>query len=233
MECHQGRQSTVSVNAAIKDAPPDTVVEGLTFRNPHYFGAGATVFGTEAKGAYEYTGKTYLGHHAHVDAGQSCVTCHNVHSLAVNTQLCQGCHPGVSDVKLIRMGPTDYDGDANTTEGMYDEVTTMDDLLYAAIQKYAADTVKTPIVYDAHTNPYYFIDTNADGVADPEEITSDNRYATWTPRLLRAAYNYQWAQKDPGAFAHNGKYILQVLYDSIADIGGDVTKLARPTVPAP
>jgi hypothetical protein len=46
--------------------------------------------------------------------------------------------------------------------------------------------------------------------------------------LLRAAYNYQWVQKDPGAFAHNGKYILQVLYDSIADIGGDVTGLTRP-----
>ena len=131
------------------------------------------------------------------------------------------------------MSPTDYDGDANTTEGMYDEVATMDDMLFAAIQKYAADTVKTPIVYDPHTNPYFFIDTNANGVADPDELVSDNRYATWTPRLLRAAYNYQWVQKDPGAFAHNGKYILQVMYDSIADIGGDVTKLTRPTVPAP
>ncbi len=233
MECHQGRQSTVSINAAIGDNPPDTVVEGLSFRNPHYFGAGAIIFGTEAKGAYEYTGKTYNGHHAHIDAGQTCVTCHNAHELTINTQLCQGCHPGVSDPKLIRMGPTDYDGDANTTEGMYDEVATMDDILYAAIQKYAADTVKTPIVYDPHTNPYFFIDTNANGVADPDELASDNRYASWTPRLLRAAYNYQWVQKDPGAFAHNGKYILQVMYDSITDIGGDVTNLTRPTVPTP
>ncbi len=229
--CHQGRQSTVSVNAAIKDATPDTVVEGLSFRNPHYFGAGATVFGTEAKGAYEYTGKTYLGHHPHVDAGQTCVTCHNAHSLAINTQLCAGCHGGASDPKTIRMGTTDYDGDANTSEGMYDEVTTMDDMLYAAILKYAADTIKTPIVYDPHTNPYYFIDTNANGVADPDELTRDNAYTTWTPRLLRAAYNYQWVQKDPGAFAHNGKYILQILYDSIQDVGGDVTALTRPETP--
>ncbi len=232
MECHQGRQSTVSVNAAIKDAAPDTVVEGLTFKNPHYFGAGATVFGTEAKGAYEYTGKTYLGHHPHVDAGQTCVTCHNAHSLEVNTQLCQGCHAGATDPKLIRMGTTDYDGDGNTTEGMYDEVNTMDDLLIAAIQKYATDKVKTAIVYDPNTNPYFFIDTNGNGVADPDETKSANRYATWTPRLLKAAYNYQWAQKDPGAYAHNGKYMLQVLYDSIQDIGGDVSKLTRPTAPA-
>ncbi len=233
IECHQGRESTVSVNKAIGDLPADTVSADLRFRNPHYFGAGATVFGTEAKGAYEFTGKTYLGHHAHVDAGQSCVTCHNVHSLEVNTQLCQGCHPGATDPKLIRMSPTDYDGDANTTEGMYDEVTTERDLLYAAIQKYATDVAKSPLVYDAGSYPYFFIDTNANSVADPDELKSANAYASWTPNLLRAAYNYQWVQKDPGAFAHNGKYMLQILYDSIQAVRGDVTKLTRPTVPAP
>ena len=34
--------------------------------------------------------------------------------------------------------------------------------------------------------------------------------------------------KDPGAYAHNPTYILQVLYDSIEDVGGDVTSLVRP-----
>ncbi len=228
IECHQGRQSTVSVNAAIGDAAPDTVVEGLSFRNPHYFGAGATLFGTEAKGAYEYDGQTYLGHHPHVDSGQSCVTCHNTHELGVNTELCAACHGGATDPMTIRMGTTDYDGDGDTTEGMAGEVSTVAEMLYPAIVKYAADTIGTPIVYDAGTNPYYFIDGNTNGVADPEELNRDNRYATWTPRLLRAAYNYQWFQKDPGAFAHNGKYILQVLYDSLKDIGGDVTTLTRP-----
>jgi len=233
MVCHQGRQSTVSVNTAIGDNAPDTVVEGLSFRNPHYFGAGATLWGTEAKGAYEYDGQTYLGHHAHIDAGLSCVTCHNPHALSINTELCGACHGGNADPETIRMGPIDYDGDANTTEGMYDEITTVAEMLYAAIKTYAADTIGTPIVYEPHENPYYFIDGNADGVVDPEEVTRDNRYATWTPRLLQAAYNYQWFQKDPGAFAHNGKYILQVLYDSLSDIGGDVTGMTRPVVPAP
>jgi hypothetical protein len=228
MVCHQGRQSTVSVNAAIGDNTPDTVVEGLSFRNPHYFGAGATLWGTEAKGAYEYDGQTYLGHHAHIDAGQTCVTCHNAHELGINTQLCAGCHGGNTEPDTIRMGTVDYDGDANTTEGMAEEISTVAEALYAAVQKYATDTVQTPIVYDPHTNPYFFIDANADGVANPEELNRDNRYATWTPRLLRAAYNYQWFQKDPGAFTHNGKYILQVLYDSLADVGGDVTTMTRP-----
>ncbi len=98
----------------------------------------------------------------------------------------------------------------------------------AALQAYATETVGTSIAYDAHSHPYFFIDTNSNGVADPEEVNGDNRYATWTPRLLRAAYNYQYATKDPGAFAHNGQYIVQTLYDSIEDIGGDVSGMTCP-----
>ena len=51
--------------------------------------------------------------------------------------------------------------------------------------------------------------------------------STWTPRLLKAAYNYQVSLKDPGAFAHGNKYIVQLLFDSIADLGGDTSTLAR------
>jgi hypothetical protein len=46
--------------------------------------------------------------------------------------------------------------------------------------------------------------------------------------LLRAAYNYQYVAKDPGAFAHNAEYILQILYDSIKDVGGDTSGMERP-----
>ena len=33
-------------------------------------------------------------------------------------------------------------------------------------------------------------------------------------KALRAAFNYQYYQKEPGAWAHNNKYIVQILYDS-------------------
>ncbi len=233
MLCHQGRESSVSLTKFIGDKPADTVSADLRFRNPHYFGAGATLFGTEAKGLYEYPGQTYIGQSPHITAGQTCVSCHNAHSLEVNTQLCAGCHGGATDPKTIRMGTTDYDGDSNTTEGMYDEEVHISDLLYAALQAYAKDKAGSPLVYSASNYPYFFIDTNANGVADPEELNSKNAYASWTPRLLRAAFNYQWFQKDPGAFAHNGKYMIQVMYDSIKDLGGDVSKLTRPVTPAP
>jgi hypothetical protein len=137
------------MNKAIADKPADTVDATLRFKNPHYFSAGATLFGTDAKGAYEYTGKTYLGPGPHVGASLTCTSCHNTHSLAVNTELCAGCHPGNKGPETIRMGTTDYDGDGNTTEGMYDEVTTMEELLYAGIQKYAGNKAGSPIVYDA------------------------------------------------------------------------------------
>jgi hypothetical protein len=193
----------------------DTVAEGLSFRNVHYFAAGATLFGTEAQGAYEYEGQTYNGRFAHVGGYDGCVQCHDVHNLEVNSEACGTCHAGIEDVEDIRIDATDFDGDGDTEEGLAGEVETIHEALYAAIQAYAADTVGTPIEYDAHSYPYWFTE---DG----------ERYATWTPRLLQAAYNYQYGAKDPGAFAHNGKYIIQILSDSLSDIGGDTAGMTRP-----
>ena len=106
---------------------------------------------------------------------------------------------------------------------------TIGDAVYVAMQDYALATDGVDaIVYESHTYPYFFIDLNEDGVATPDEANYGNRYTTWTPALLRAAYNYQYYQKDPGAFAHNGKYVLQVLYDSLEAVGGDTSGMTRP-----
>jgi hypothetical protein len=76
----------------------------------------------------------------------------------------------------------------------------------------------SPVEYNGHRYPYFFDDAG-------------ERYASWTPNLLRAAYNYQYAQKDPGAFAHNPAYIVQLLYDSLAAMGADVSGMTRAEVP--
>jgi len=104
----------------------------------------------------------------------------------------------------------------------------MQESLYAAMQEYAAETVGTGIAYNSHSYPYFFTDTNGDGVADPDESVRANAFAQWTQRLLQAAYNYQYVSKDPGAFAHNGAYILQVLYDGLEGLGADVSDMERP-----
>jgi len=230
LNCHQGRESTVSVNRLIGDAEADTVSESLRFLNVHYFAAGATRFGTEAKGAYEYEGKEYAGFFDHSDAN-SCTDCHGAHSLQVDWESCTECHEEVQapeDITAVRYYFDDWDGDGDTEEGVADEIATMQETLYAAMQAYATETAGAGITYDAHAYPYFFIDTNGNGTADEDEVNSDNRFNTWTPRLLRAAYNYQYVQKDPGAFTHNAPYILQVLYDSIEDIGGDMSAMMRP-----
>jgi len=84
------------------------------------------------------------------------------------------------------------------------------------------------IVYDSHAYPYFFTDVNANGKADPDEAIRTNSYKTWTPRLAKAAYNYQFVAKDPGGYAHNGRYVIQLLYDSIEDLGGNTSKMQRP-----
>lgn len=236
LNCHQGRESTVSVQSAIDraDVGQDDVSEDLSFRNPHYFAAGATLFGSEVDGAYQYEGNEYLGQFTHVPGFDTCIGCHSAHALEVRADTCSTCHPvveGAETLREIRAASSegiDYDGDGDTDEGIAGEIETMHQLLYDAILAYGADTVGTPIVYDPASYPYYFIDTNENGQADPDEANFGNRYLSWTPRLLKAAYNYQYVAKDPGAFAHNSKYMLQVLYDSLQDLGVSVAGMTRP-----
>lgn len=95
----------------------------------------------------------------------------------------------------------------------------MSERLYQAIRDYAANVLGTPIAYNEGSYPYFFVDTNDDGQTDEEEATNANRYTKWSPRLLRAAYNFQFVHKDPGGFVHNSKYLLQVTYDSLKDLG--------------
>ncbi len=214
LECHQGRESTASVNNALRGKEADTVDANIRFKNIHYFAAGATLFGNDAQGAYQYEGKEYVGKHLHVENGFTCKSCHDVHQLEVKTETCAQCH-GTEDVKAIRYGdPVDYDGDGDTTEGIAGEIATLTDALYAEIQKYA-EAHGGAITYNSAAYPYFF---NAEGKS----------YAAWTPRLLKAAFNYQYVQKDPGAFAHNAKYVIQILIDSIADLGGNITAYTRP-----
>jgi hypothetical protein len=233
LSCHQGRESTVSVNHLIGDLEADEVSDALRFLNVHYFAAGATRFGTEAKGAYEYDGKEYVGFFDHANVNE-CNDCHATHSLEVDpVENCAECHEEVEapeDIRAIKYNFVDWDGDGDDEEGMAEEIDALRETLYAALQEYAATTAGAAIVYDTQNHPYYFIDTNGNGQPDADEINADNRYVSWTPRLLRAAYNYQYATKDPGAFTHNGQYIIQILQDSIEDLGGDVSGMTRPEV---
>ncbi|GAP13912.1 hypothetical protein LARV_01671 [Longilinea arvoryzae] len=226
LNCHQGRESTVSVNKVVAGADRDTIDEKLSFRNVHYFAAGATLFGADAQGMYQYEGKEYAGQFKHVENYNTCVDCHDTHALTAKVDACAGCHNGQKpeDIRMNTKG--DFDGDGNATEGLAGEIDTLREKLLAAIQAYAKDVAKAPIVYSPSAYPYWFIDTNGNGQLDTDEINSDNAYkGTWTPRLLEAAYNYQYSVKDPGAFVHNGKYVIQVMVDTINDLKAKVPSI--------
>jgi hypothetical protein len=218
MNCHQGRSSTVTVNNAIEGIGANTVDESLGFINIHYFAAGATLFGNEAQGAYQYPGKTYVGRFAHVEFADTCAECHNVHALEVNTETCTQCHGDtpLEDIRVSDEEPVDYDGDGDTDEGIAGEIETIHEALWAAIEAYSTDTIGNTIT-EGPGYPYYFDEAG-------------ERYGTWTPTLVQAVYNYQYVSKDPGAFAHNSDYVLQILYDSLEDIGGGaaVAGMTRP-----
>jgi hypothetical protein len=92
----------------------------------------------------------------------------------------------------------------NGIRGLSGEIQTMMDNLLAAIKLYAA---KKPGVDRITYNGRFLTQTG-----EP--------YATWTPRLLQAAYDYQSATMDPACYSHNPRYIMQLLYDGIKNLGG-------------
>ncbi len=228
MTCHQGRESKDSVDEAITEAGEigdDEVSEKLGFENVHYYPAGATLLAGQVRGGYQYDEEVYDWRFRHVPDKDVCTECHDPHTLAVELDDCIVCHDDAADVedlkdiRMIASVTSDYDGDGDLDEGIYYEIQGLQDLLYEAIQLYPAESGGDSICYDALTYPYWMIDTDGSGgECDEDEASYSNQYGSWTPRLLRAAYNFQMVAKDPGGFAHNAKYLIELQYDSITDL---------------
>lgn len=230
--CHQGLASTDTVVSATEGLEHDTVSDDLSFINVHYGIAAAVMHGAEVRGGFQYEGRSYAGRFTHVPSANSCVACHEPHTTEVATEGCLACHQGVSEITAIRTRHADFDGDGDTAGGIAEEIAGMHALLYAAIQAYGRDVAGTPIGYHPDSYPYFFTDSDADGAIGGDEGIYPNRYASWTPRLLKAAYNYQVVAKDKGAWVHHPQYALQLLHDSLESLSEsvdvDVGGLVRP-----
>ena len=169
------------------------------------------------------------------------------HNFRPQAAYCSSCHitvvnvvtpsPGPNDFQTIRMNTIDFDGDGNVAEGLYFEIwpnpAVLGDVgligrLDQAIKSYAATTLASPVVYDGAVYPYFFKDTNGNGVVDAGENVFANRYRDLDRKLLQAAYNFQVVQKDPCGYIHNAKYLVQLVVDSIEDLGGSIVGLNRP-----
>jgi hypothetical protein len=230
IECHLGLESSISVydiTGSIDPTAQDTPDEALVFINSHAISA-ATPFGTQVKGGFEYQGQTYKGQYIRGEEFFLCNRCHDPHTLAITLATCGECHTfdGL-DPQGIRVDTTDYDGDGNHQEGIASEIDTLHGYLLETIQGYTEEVLGKAIGFSS-TYPYFFVDSNGDREIDSQEAVYENRFLPWTPRLLMAAYNYNFIAHDPGAYAHNSDYALQLLYDSIADLGGNTSTITRP-----
>ena len=214
--CHQGRASGGRVEAAIADKPLDEPNGDLRFINPHYALAAATNLGGYAALGYHYPGKDYSGRFTHAKPVATCVSCHDPHTLDIAEATCLTCHEN-GDPARIRISRVSYDGSGDTAKGISRDLEANAALLMTMVRDYAAKVVGQPIVYDGESYPYFFADANGDGLADRNGERAV-AYDAWTPRLLRAVYNWKFTTADAGAYAHNPPYAFELLYDAMEDL---------------
>lgn len=222
MTCHQGRTAGVDVTKATDSMELDAVSSDLRFINPHYATAAATWLGGYGGAGYHYEGRTYSGRFFHARPVSTCNSCHDPHSLEIELEPCLTCHQ-TNSVQDIRISRQSYDGSGNVGLGIRSDIQANANLLLDMIRAYADEVVDAPIIYDGTSYPYFFADANGDGVKDLND-GSAVAYGSWTPRSLRAAYNWKLVTSDPGNYAHNPPYTLELLYDSIEDLSGSLAR---------
>ena len=238
--CHSGMGSSTAVKAKIEGLAEDEVIADSTMMGAHYFHAAATHAGSDGYSGFEYANKAYYATFQHADAVNTCTECHDPHSThmqeppAGQASLCSSCHAGVNsyaDYKTVSMSKVDYDGNG-TVEPVYNEIEGMKALLIKALSGYSGAVAGKTFGFNPAAYPYAYIDTNADGTLSEEESAFPNQFKGFTPRMLKAAYNLMFVAKEPGAYVHNPKYAVQLLFDSIEDLsaqsGVSISGLKRP-----
>ncbi|WP_243372546.1 hypothetical protein [Geotalea sp. SG265] len=234
--CHQGRESGFTLYRT--KLAPGKPVAGLPFLNPHYLGTAAMLWGANG---YEYAGKSYSFNTAHQAA--NCTTCHMAnptpdnlaggHTWERNVATCNvaSCHGGFGPIPAVAGTVTpdlstyratfdtnNYSGDANgATQGIADAIRSLQQRLIGLLAAQA-----TPIFYNDLKYPYFFADS-----------ASTNSFTAWTPATYKAAFNLSFVVKglpsgatsqanvpNGSAAAHDYKYCIQLLQDSITDLSG-------------
>lgn len=192
----------------------------------HYYPVMAVFYGNDAKEGFQYEGKSYVGKNDLMPGYGTCITCHNPHTTEVQPAKCSPCHVGVTastagatataEFHNIRVTTSDYDGDTNTTESTYTEVEGVKAKLLEAIVSYALNV-------PAGSTGIQLVSGSWKKASD-----ASANFILWTPRLVKAAYNYHLSYRSPGAYVHNSKYMVELLYDSIEDLNAGLDATGHP-----
>lgn len=239
VSCHLGRGNMDSLGTPVD--PFDTA-PATTATKTHYFNGAATVFAAQVKPGFEYATRSYDGpvFFAHDSVGLTgaspeagggpCVTCHmqsaEGHTFEVvakddsgvitglNSTACIECHDGEHGPALVTEDTTTAFGDFTAAaaaafleeeaEGYHEAL----DILQVALADHGS--------FFAASYPYFFVDTNDNGVLEDSEISFPNGFLTWeNSGHLGAAHNFNYLHHEPGAYAHNRFYAKRLIYDSI------------------
>jgi hypothetical protein len=198
----------------------DASTWGIGFLNPHYLGAAGVLLGSRTHMLYEYPAQTYAGNPFFWGSphgsphGAECTGCHQPkasrHGFEVDLAYCATCHVQIPGVGDYRLSPLKTNVDALAA------------LLYATVTAYS-QAAGNAVCYNGAAYPYWFADNGtgggvaADGICQAGEAVSANS-AKLNAKAALAAYNYKWSQAEPGAYAHNYEYIVQILMDAIVDL---------------
>lgn len=234
LNCHVGRENGATIKAVQRN------YTSASFVNSHYLTAGGIVFGEIG---YEYEGRDYSDpasySHRYIGTGDSrgnsaaestsgpCVGCHlsnktqpgEKHTfkpyIEAGTSLSptcttSGCHRVASDRSFLE----------STWEPRYQAA------LSALKYWLAKNQYRKLFFYPA--NPYFFRDSDGDGVISANEAVSANAQRKWysvggpvTDQVVTgknnmgAAFNYNLLIHDKGGVAHNRFYTRRIIYDAI------------------
>lgn len=155
-----------------------------------------SVAGNDKTGSHSYLPFLYD------DAAQSNIT-------AISATKCAGCH------KLTISGDTRHSvAQLNAKRALYK----------ARLTELKGILGNAGIYYNAAINPYFFTTDNASSQG------SSTQYKRWDERaailgistidLVGAAFNMNYLNREPGAWAHNDVYASRLIFDSIVTLGG-------------
>lgn len=199
--CHQGRESGLSL---FKDKlAAGRTIAGAGFKNAHYLGTAAMVWGANA---YEYAGKSYSVNLSHQTT--NCTGCHmanptepvNVggHTWNPNPASCTTCHSAITASVDLPTFLNNSRATASTTNysGNLASVSIakqIQDLQNYIIMLLAAQTI--PVYYDDSVYPYFHSVpiTSANGVANNHSFGTS--FKGWTLPVYKAAFNLGIAVK--------------------------------------
>lgn len=231
MACHIGREIGENISQSTRN-----FAGSVNFINSHYLPAGASLFGVSG---YEYAGKNYepVSFFAHDSIGTKYEIDTEGFNLVNTTNdmgPCVGCHltssnghrflpfeinaAGTAFEYITPVCAECHTGQFALTPAVIEEEETG---YFAALEALAQELAVSKGIFFAPDYPYFFNDTNGNGILDPAEIDRTNGFTTWGDKdTMGAAFNYNLAEHDPGGFAHNRFYYKRLIWDSIDFLDG-------------